>query len=101
MSDVMIFKFNSGEEVVATLHSEDIHGNYQVSKPMVVQIVPQNGQMGLMLIPWVLGNQNIKVVINKNSLSVNHPISPDIAFEKQYLQQVSGITLLDKGKIQI
>lgn len=104
--NIKIFKLYSGEEVVASL-IEEVDTGFTVSKPMVIQLVPQGGgQMGLMLIPWVVGNQNINVTINKNVMSVTHPIEPAKEFEDQYLQQTSGIALAKgvssgSGKIQM
>lgn len=101
MSDIRIFKFKNGEEVVATLEKSFEEG-FKVFKPMGVQLVPShNGSMGLMLIPWIIGNQKVSVIIDKSSLSIQEPIIPDIEFEKQYIQQTSSIAIAGKGKIQI
>jgi len=91
--DIKIFKLFSGEEVIATLEDAKEEG-FTVSKPMLIQIVPKGGgEMGLMLIPWIVGNQKCNVTIGRHVMSVTHPIEPAKEFEDQYLQQTSGIVL--------
>lgn len=104
--DIKLFKMYSGEEVIASVDVVELDG-FVVSKPHLIQLVPQGaGSMGLLLIPWIVGNRDATVKINRNAMSVVNPITPAKEFEDQYLQQTSGIALAKgmpngSGKIQM
>lgn len=92
--EVKIFKLFSGEEVVARL-DEIIPGvGYKVTKPMLVNMFQNGqGQMGVMLIPWIAGNNESTTVIKEAAMAINAPAEPAAEFEKQYLQQTTSIKL--------
>lgn len=84
-NDVVTFKLNSGEEVVARL-KEDTDSAYTLVKPMTFLMGPQ----GLGLVPFVFSApQDADVDIIKTC--VNTVIKTDDTIAKQYMKQTTGL----------
>ena len=107
MKDVRVFKLITGEEIIAglqdassaTVLTESVSpGNINtvtLLKPMMIQIQQVGpGQIGLVIVPWSLANQQIDSVDIKANMIVADPFMPNFEVEKQYLEQVSGLKLL-------
>jgi len=90
-SDVKILKMITGEEVMARI--SDSGGLITLDHPMMLQAIPQQttGQMGVALIPWLMSGKSTKLTISED-----HVIAlddPQDQAEKNYLAQVTGLTL--------
>lgn len=91
---VVTLKLVSGEEWIAkhvdTLDTTSI----TLESARKLQLVPNGkGGMGLALTPIVMGNVEAdKLTISRNFVMVELPVDAD--FERQYLQEVSGIQLV-------
>ena len=91
---IYTLKFNSGEEVVAKIHSE-VTGNYiNISDPVSVAPGPQG--MGLMPSLFT-ANPDKSVTINTNSISMY--CETDEAVQSKYIQATTGITIPEKKVI--
>ena len=90
-SDVKILKMITGEEVMARISNSG--GLITLDHPMMLQAIPQQttGQMGVALIPWLMSGKSTKLTISED-----HVIAlddPQDQAEKNYLAQVTGLTL--------
>jgi|TARA_Y100000034_G_C6552837_1_gene238908 hypothetical protein len=90
-SDVKILKMITGEEVMARITNSG--GLITLDHPMMLQAIPQQttGQMGVALIPWLMSGKSTKLTISED-----HVIAlddPQDQAEKNYLAQVTGLTL--------
>ena len=90
-SDVKILKMITGEEVMARITNSG--GLITLDHPMMLQAIPQQttGQMGVALIPWLMSGKSTKLTISEE-----HVIAlddPQDQAEKNYLAQVTGLTL--------
>lgn len=96
---VKTFKLISGEEVVAEVRDKTQDGNYIVSRPRVLILVPINQQQAaLQLIPWMYSNPEAKDIEIPIS-SVLGGMSDAIGeVEKQYQTETSGIQVATPGK---
>lgn len=88
---VYTFKFNSGEEMIAKVHSE-VTGHYiNVSDPLSVA---PNAQ-GVGLIPSLFtANPDQAVTINTNSIAMYCEVEDSV--KMKYIQATTGITVPDK-----
>jgi len=90
---VKVIKLISGEELIARV-IEETNSSITIKNIRTVQAIPTSvqGAVGMALVPYmVMVNDNDPIPINKsNTLVVTLP-KADI--EKNYLSQVTGITL--------
>mgnify|MGYP006266516375 CR=1 FL=1 len=88
---IYTFKFNSGEEMIAKVHSE-ITGNYiNVSDPL--SVAPNNKGMGL--IPSLFtSDPEQSVTINTNSIAMYAEAEDSI--KMKYIEVTTGIQVPDK-----
>ena len=90
MSNVIVLKLISGEEVLAKeIRTEETE--LIVESPLVVQIMPAKEGYGIGLVPYMHSK-----TIGEFALKLDKIVckaSPDSGVEKGYLQQVSGIAL--------
>lgn len=86
--DVVSFKLNSGEEIVARFVEETASG-YKISRPTVITMT----QQGIGLMPFMFTVDPDKdIVVNHTSVAV---ISlSEKVFADQYLQGTTGIKLV-------
>ena len=90
-NDVKVLKLITGEEVMARITNSG--GLITLDHPMMLQAIPQQttGQMGVALIPWLMSGKSTKLTISED-----HVIAlddPQDQAEKNYLAQVTGLTL--------
>ena len=88
---VKIIKLSTGEELVS--RCEENEDEVILNNPMTLQPIQTNqqGTMGMALIPWLMAGKCEKVIIKKSLvIAVDEP--KDQA-EKNYLQNVTGLTL--------
>ena len=90
-NDVKILKLSTGEEVIARVTEQ--RDLLELDNPMTLQAIPTNqqGQMGFALVPWIMSGKSTKITI-----SIYHVIAqddPKDQAEKNYLSQVTGLTL--------
>jgi len=90
-SDVKILKMITGEEVMARI--SDSGGLITLDHPMMLQAIPQQttGQMGVALIPWLMSGKSTKLTISEDHIIALD--DPQDQAEKNYLAQVTGLTL--------
>lgn len=91
MSDVVVYKLSTGEEILGKVQSSD-EKNVTLEDVRIVVVSPnQSGQFGVSFIPFMFSQPEGEVVINRSTIvGSSTPISD---FEKGYLSQVSGIDL--------
>lgn len=102
MSEVLSFKINGGDEVVAQViktvrKDNSVDGeivSYLVRRPHILRFQPiAPGQVGLAFVPWTLSNPEIeRLTIPVASLMIP-PFSPSTNVEHQYLEQTSSLVL--------
>ena len=91
---IYTLKFNSGEEVVAKIHSE-VTGSYiNISDPVSVAPGPQG--MGLMPSLFT-ANPDKSVTINTNSIAMY--CETDEAVQSKYIQATTGLAIPEKKVI--
>jgi hypothetical protein len=101
-TEVLSFKINGGDEVVANViktlrQDNNVDGeivSYIVRRPHILrfqQVAP--GQVGLIFVPWTLSNPEIDRLSIPVASLVIPPFSPSAEVEKQYLEQTSGLVL--------
>lgn len=88
--DVKVLKLITGEEIVARVtYERDL---ITLDRPMSLQTMAgQGGQMGVVLVPWLMSAKGEKITI-----SITHVLAqddPQEQAEKNYLSQISGLTL--------
>ena len=91
---VITLKLVSGEEWIAK-HQETMDKEFYVLETVrKLQVVPNGkGGPGLALTPILMGNVEAEdFVIARQHVLLTVPVDPE--FEKQYLQQVTGIHLV-------
>ena len=90
-SDVKILKMITGEEVMARITNSG--GLITLDHPMMLQAIPQQttGQMGVALIPWLMSGKSTKLTISEDHIIALD--DPQDQAEKNYLAQVTGLTL--------
>ena len=89
--EVKAFKLTTGEEIIARAeHKRDI---IILNKPMTLQPVPTQvqGTMGMALVPWMMTAKGDYVEISLQHIVIETEPKQDL--EKNYLSQISGITL--------
>ncbi len=91
---VITIKLVSGEEWIAK-HQETLDKDtYVLSSVRKLQLVPDGkGGAGLALVPVLMGNVDADEIVLKSG-HVIASTAVDATFEKQYLQEVSGIQLV-------
>lgn len=110
--DIRGFKLITGEEVIAGIIEEvrastntsstdglfDSSGPivaYNIRKPHILRVQPVGpGQLGLAFVPWMLSNPDVSSVNLPVSSIITEPFEISDQVEKQYLQQTSGIELI-------
>ncbi len=90
-NDVKIFKLTTGEEIIARADQEQ--DKMILKNPMTLQAVPTQvqGAMGMALVPWIISAKGDFIEISLEHIVVETEPKPDL--EKNYLSQISGITL--------
>ncbi len=90
-NDVKIFKLTTGEEIIARADQEQ--DKMILKNPMTLQPVPTQvqGAMGMALVPWIISAKGDFIEISLEHIVVEAEPKPDL--EKNYLSQISGITL--------
>ena len=90
-TQVKIFKLTTGEEIIA--RAEQQRDLMILNRPMTFQAVPTQvqGTMGMAMVPWMISAKGDFVEISLSHIVVETEPKPDI--EKNYLSQISGITL--------
>jgi hypothetical protein len=86
--EVVTFKLNSGEEVVAKLVSESEQG-YRISRPMVLSMTSQG--IGMMPFMFTVSPEK-EITINRHAVTVIS--TAEKQFADQYLQGTTGIKLV-------
>lgn len=99
MSVVLLFKLTTNEEVIATVAYTN-PDSYELTRARVIApMEAQNGQIGLVLIPWMMGAQDPKsgfetpVKLYKTAI-VGEATEPPKALIDMYIQKTSGIQLV-------
>lgn len=88
--NVYSLKLNSGEELVARIHSST-DSAIEIDMPLSVAPGPQ----GMGLVPGMFtADQDAKVTININNISMSAPTNSTI--EAKYLEATTGLTVPDK-----
>lgn len=92
---VLAFKVVSGEEIIGDVQS--IYASeLTVKNPMVVSVQPAgDGRVGVGLFPYSFATRG--VISFKTSALVTSPYYPAPEFERNYLQQSSGLDLSATG----
>ena len=93
MSNIRLFKLVTGEEMIAKVVKED-NNRWNVESPRVLVAQPTgNGQMGIAMIPWIVGAPDCTTTLSEKDI-VGTPISNlSKQLEDGYLSQTSGIAL--------
>lgn len=95
MTTVIAIKVTNGEEWIGK-HTQQLNddGTLTLSDPRRLQLVPNGkGGMGLALTPIFMASVDLSSI----TVPITHvvaTIAVDSDFEKQYLQEVSGIQLI-------
>jgi hypothetical protein len=85
--EVISFKLNSGEELIAKLE-EETATSYKVSKPLVLSMSNQ----GIGMVPFMFtANADKDITVNKTSIAAVTVC--DKMFADQYIQGTTGIKL--------
>lgn len=97
--NIKLFKLISSEEIIAKVVGSDT-SSWTLEAPMIIQLSQvAPGQVGVMLMPWIVGNQKTNVTLKTSTMAISEPIPAAKELEDQYLQQTSGIQLT-KGLIK-
>lgn len=94
MIEVVVLKLSTGEEIISRVVSYVAENNTIVlDRPRVMHIVPGRGpdQVGMTLIPFMIGNQEGEVKIYRNHVVAE--TTPPRELVDGYLQNTSGIAL--------
>lgn len=101
-SEVLSFKINGGDEVVARViktvrKDNNVDGeitSYIVRRPHILRF-QQTGpnQVGLIFVPWTLSNPEIDRLEIPAASLVIPPFAPSSNVETQYQEQTSGLVL--------
>ena len=88
---VLIFKMNSGEEVIARVNNKE-DGFYAITNPMTVVVGPN----GIQLAPYLmLADPSTEIMIAATTITAR----PKASYEQEYLSLISGIKLPAKSDI--
>lgn len=93
MTDIVLYKLVSGEEIIAKKVNEQT--DYVILENVrTLMIQPTgNGQMGIALIPWLAGSPDGEVHIDRSKI-IGRPVQGvHKNLEDAYLQQTTGIQL--------
>ena len=91
MSEVVIIKLISGEEVVAEVISDSIT-KLEVRKPRMIHVMQTEQGMGTGLSPWIVLAPDSNCDIDKSHIVTMITAESQVA--KAYLQQTTSIQLL-------
>jgi hypothetical protein len=90
---VLLAKLTSGEEIIARI-DEEMDTYYVISKARLLMVNQQpNGQMGMGMIPWLMGAPESSIRLEKNMISGKVMGEIPKELEDSYLQQTSNIHL--------
>lgn len=99
MSDVMLFKLSTSEEILAKINDET-ETHYVLDRPRLLAPMQQhNNQVSLALIPWLMGAQDPRtefesaITLNKSAIIGKASELPK-ALVDMYLSKTSGISLI-------
>jgi len=96
---VLLFKLTTNEEVIATVEQIDLDGYVLKRARVIAPMEAQNGQIGLVLIPWLMGSQDPKtqfespIKLYKTAI-VGEATEAPKALVDMYIQKTSGIQLV-------
>ena len=98
---VKIFKFNSGEEVIADVVSEPLVGSsttgstYVIKNPLRIIVRPTgDGNFAPAFTPWIAAySSRTELTVSANSTIVA-PFDAPSQFEQAYLEETSGIAVV-------
>lgn len=92
---VLAFKVVSGEEIIGDVQTIS-DSELRVKNPMVVSVQPAgDGRVGVGLFPYSFASRG--AISFKASALVTYPYSPAPEFERNYMQQSSGLDLSATG----
>lgn len=97
---IQIFKFVTGEEIIATVEVDHVLGKEYISRPRSIVLKAQGTALGILLLPWLVSVGDNKFEINESAILARiteRYIESDII--KLYTQEVSGITIANPGDI--
>ena len=89
MSDIVILKLLSGEELLAKKESEGFY-----DKPRMLHMVQTQDGVRAGLVPWLLSNPDAEVKISQHAIVAELVCPSDL--ESSYLQQTSRLDLSTK-----
>lgn len=103
MSNIKHLKLVSGEEIIGKERVQiGVPDAYFLESIRVLAMQPMgNGQMGVALIPWMVGDPDGEVKIEKIHVIGDPVKSPPKNIEDAYLQQTSGIAFASGSNIQV
>lgn len=90
MTDVVVLKLSSGEEVIARANNTG-HG-WQVTKPRLVVMAPTPQGIQIAIMPWIAADVDGKYLIDDKHVITSG--KPTDNLEKQYLEQTSGLEIV-------
>jgi len=97
---IILCKLVSGEEIIGILKNVDQYAMV-ISKPRVLSVQPQNGQMAVMMIPFLMGMPDADVSIYMDKVMGEHIGELSSEIEDGYRSQISDIALPPKSRIKL
>ena len=95
MSEIKLFKFQSGEEIIARKQADTQTNTVVIEQPMnLIQPAPpdSSGRIGIILVPWIMGaKDDVAVTISRDHILAE--VDPKDSIEKNYLSKITGLTL--------
>lgn len=93
MSETIVLKLNTQEEIIANLYAESDDG-YLVTKPRSLHVMDMgNGQAGASFVPpMLLANDLNPILIPMHAVSMMTR-NVNAEYERRYLESISGISL--------
>ena len=91
---VLVYKFNSGEEVIAESTATLSTGTWVISKPLRIVVRPTpDGHFAPAFTPWIAAYDGRSLEVSDRSLLVP-PFAAPAQFEQAYLEETSGIAVV-------
>lgn len=92
MNEIVLLKLITGEELVAK-KIDEVNETWVLSNPRVLTVTPaDNGQMGIGMIPWLVGDADGDVTIKTSSIIGQSTEIPK-QLENGYIQNTTSIQL--------
>ena len=89
---VKVIKLKTGEELIARFGHDSLNHTIVLNQPMTIQVVMNHaGKPGFSIMPWIMSSGDENFTIDSDEVLTKG--EPRKEMEKQYLSQVTGLTL--------